>query len=378
MSVPRNNEPGGDSYTRKETEESRAESGSYPERARRLVMQYGWNATAYQILNPGISHWFSDRGDAVIGYVRSGHVLVVAGAPVCSRERIAEVAAEFERFAHAAHQRVCYFGAGERLESIYRNDGAHSIVGLGAQPSWDPAGWPAIVARKSSLRAQLNRARNKGVSVSLWPASRASSAPELRQRLAEWLETRRLPTLHFLVEPETLDRLADRRVFVAERGRSVVGFLVASPVPAREGWLIEQIIRGRGAPNGTAELLIDSAMHTLAGEGARYITLGLAPLSRHSSYDRLPNPLWLRTALRWVRAHGRRFYNFEGLDAFKSKFEPPRWEEITAISSGESFPPASLYAIVEAFGGRSPLAFVARALVKALVQEARWLHARLA
>lgn len=378
MPVPRNNEPGVDSYTRSAAEESQPRPGMHPERARRLVMHFGWNATAYQILNPGIAHWFSEGGDAVIGYVRSGHVLVVAGAPVCSRERIADVAAEFERYAHSAGERVCYFGAGERLESIYRGDSEHSIVGLGAQPSWDPNGWPAIVARKASLRAQLNRARNKGVAVSLWPPARASGAPELRERLAEWLETRRLPTLHFLVEPETLGRLADRRIFVAERGGRVVGFLVASPVPARDGWLIEQIIRGRGAPNGTAELLIDSAMRTLARERAQYITLGLAPLSRHSSYDRLPNPLWLRATLRWVRAHGRRFYNFEGLDAFKSKFEPPCWEEITAISYGRSFPPASLYAIVEAFGGRSPLAFVARALAKAVIQEARWLRERLA
>ncbi|HET7621399.1 MAG TPA: DUF2156 domain-containing protein [Gemmatimonadaceae bacterium] len=341
-------------------------------------MRYGWNATAYQILNPGISHWFSERGDAVVGYVPSGHVLVVAGAPVCSLARIADVATEFRDFARSAGQKVCYFGAGERLESIYRRDGEHSIVGLGAQPSWDPAGWPTIVAGKASLRAQLNRARNKGVSVSLWTPDRAHNAPELRSRLAEWLATRRLPTLHFLVEPETLDRLSDRRVFVAERHDRVVGFLVASPVPARSGWLIEQIIRGHGAPNGTAELLIDSAMRALAAEGARYITLGLAPLSRHSSYDRLPNPLWLRVTLRWTRAHGRRFYNFEGLDAFKSKFEPECWEEITAISYGRRFPTASLYAIVEAFGGRSPIAFVARALTKAVIQEARWLGERVA
>ncbi|HEY9478941.1 MAG TPA: DUF2156 domain-containing protein, partial [Gemmatimonadaceae bacterium] len=240
------------------------------EKARDLVLRYGWNATAYQILNPGISHWFSERGDAVIGYVRSGHVLVVAGAPVCSLERIAHVAGEFESFARASGDRVCYFGAGERLESVYRRDGAHSIVGLGAQPSWDPVDWSAIVARKASIRAQLNRARNKRVSVSLWPPERASESPELRERLAEWLATRRLPTLHFLVEPETLGHLADRRVFVAERHGHAVAFLVASPVPARDGWLIEQIIRGHGAPNGTAELLIDCAMRALAAEGARY------------------------------------------------------------------------------------------------------------
>jgi hypothetical protein len=40
------------------------------ERARDLILRYGWNATAYQLLNPGIELWFSRRGDAVIGFVR--------------------------------------------------------------------------------------------------------------------------------------------------------------------------------------------------------------------------------------------------------------------------------------------------------------------
>ena len=31
---------------------------------------------------------------------------------------------------------------------------------------------------------------------------------------------------------------------------------------------------------------------------------------------------------KWVRAHGKRFYNFEGLEAFKSKFRPDGWEPI--------------------------------------------------
>lgn len=346
-------------------------------RARGLVLRHGWNATAYQIINPGIALWFAARGDAVVGFVRRHRVRVVAGAPVCDRDRLADVAAEFERDARAAGDRVCYFGAGERLEEVYRGDPEHSLVGLGAQPSWNPRAWPAIVARRASLRAQLNRARNKQVTVVRWPSRRAHDDPALRRCLDEWLDARPLPPLHFLVEPETLERLYDRHVFVAERAGAPVGFLVASPIPARRGWLIEQIIRGRGAPNGTAELLIDAAMRTVAAEGAEYATLGLAPLSRHSRYDDQRSPLWLRFLLRWVRAHGRRFYNFEGLDAFKSKFEPHAWEEIVAISYGRRFPPRALYAIAAAFGGRSPVALLAEAVWKGARQEARWARAKL-
>lgn len=343
------------------------------ESARDLVMAYGWNATAYQIINPGITHWFSARGDAVVGFVRSHGVRVVAGAPVCARDRLAEVAQEFEAHARAAGDRVCYFGAGERLEEAYRGDGLHSSVGLGAQPSWIPRAWPEIIARRASLRAQLNRARNKGVVAVHWPSARAHDDPSLRRCLRQWLATRGLPPLHFLVEPETLARLYDRKVFVAERHGVPVGFLVASPVPARNGWLIEQIVRGVDAPNGTAELLIDAAMRAVAAEGAAYATLGLAPLSRHSRYDDHRAPPWLRLTLRWLRAHGRRFYNFEGLDRFKAKFEPHAWEEIVAISYGRRFPPRSLYAIAAAFGGRSPVALVGSAVWRAARQEVRWL-----
>ena len=66
-------------------------------RARELVLAHGWNATAYQIVNPGIAHWFSARGDAVVGYMRSARTRVVAGAPVCEEPRLREVVDEFER-----------------------------------------------------------------------------------------------------------------------------------------------------------------------------------------------------------------------------------------------------------------------------------------
>jgi phosphatidylglycerol lysyltransferase len=335
------------------------------ERARELVMRHGWNATAYQIINPGIELWFSAGGEGVVGYVSSHGVRVVAGAPVCPEAALRAVAAEFERDADEAGQTVCYFGAEARLESIYRDARSHSMVLLGAQPAWDPACWPGIVAARASLRAQLNRARNKGVVVGEWRPERARTEPGLRRVLGEWLGSRSLPPLHFLVEPDTLERLFDRRIFVAERGGDVVGFVLASPVPARNGWLIEQFVRGRAAPNGTAELMIHTAVLAMARDGCGYVTLGLAPLSQRCNERMNRNPLWLRALLGWLRAHGRRFYNFDGLDVFKAKFQPQRWEPVYAVSNRPRFTPATLYAVAAAFSRTSPAGLIARALVRA-------------
>ena len=149
----------------------------------------------------------------------------------------------------------------------------------------------------------------------------------------------------------------------------MVAFTVLSPVPARNGWLVEQIVRGRAAPNGTAELLLDYAVKAVATSGASYVTLGLSPLSQRADAAVTGQPMWLRFTLRWVRLHGARFYNFGGLDAFKAKFNPERWEPIYAISEGRTFPPRALYAIAGAFSGGNPIKLVIVALVGAIKNE---------
>jgi len=328
------------------------------------VLRHGWNATAYQLLNPGIRRWFAPGDAGVIGWVEAAGYRIVAGAPVCAEADLGVVVAAFEDDAHAAGQRVCYFGAEARLADVLAARGPFDRVLLGAQPVWDAASWPGVLARKASLRAQLHRARNKGVSCEHWPVE-AADDPRLRRCLADWLATRGLPPLHFLVEPQTLGRLLDRRLFVARRGEEGIAFLVASPVPARRGWLIEQIVRGRGAVNGTNELLLDAAFRALAADGARWLTLGLSPLSRRSGRPPpLHRPL-MRLVLGGVRRFGRRFYDFDGLDAFKAKLLPDEWEPVWAITDEPRFRLRTLYAVAGAFSAVSPVIFIARALRRA-------------
>lgn len=342
-------------------------------------MRYGWNSVAYQILNPGMSLWFSAARDAVAGYASFSNVRVIAGAPVCAHDRLADVAHELESDAKRDGQRVLYFGAGERLERLYRDSPVHRLVQLGAQPVWDPRDWPAIVRGKASLRAQLNRARNKQVRVEEWPIARARGSAELRGVLHDWLASRGLPPLGFMVTTDVLQRGDDRRVFVASRGEqaAIVGFLVATPVPARHGWLVEEWPRSPAAPNGTTHLLVDAAMRAFAESGAGYATLGLAPLSTRGAATASSEPLWLRATLAWVRAHGRRFYNFQGLEAFKAGFQPPSWDPIFAITQGARFTPRTLRAVAGVFSGGSPELLVLRALTSAARHELRRLLPRM-
>ena len=345
------------------------------EAARELVMRHGWNAIAYQILNPGMELWFSAEGDAVAGFARFGRTLIVAGAPVCAADRLERASTELEEIAAARGERVLYFGAGERLERLIERRGGRAVVAIGAQPTWNPEGWAEIVRHKRSLRAQLHRAANKEVRVVEWSSVSPLDIARLRAVLGRWLASRGLPPLGFLVTPDLLDCLGDRRVFVAEQGdaRTVVAFLVATPVPARAGWLIEQWPRCPSAPNGTTHLLVDAAMRAFHHDGASYVSLGLAPLSErvHATGGARRHALWPGLVFRWLRAHGRRFYNFRGLEAFKAGMEPHAWEPVYAIMPGPRVRPRDLRAIAGAFAHGSPERIVARALASAVTTEWR-------
>jgi phosphatidylglycerol lysyltransferase len=347
---------------------------SYPD-AHELVMTYGWNTTAYQILNPGLEYWYASHEPAVVAYTRRQNVLLVAGAPVCAAAALETVSAAFERFAGTQGCRVCYVCAAERLRLIAAESSRHSSLIVGAQPVWNPHGWVRLVNTRRSLRAQLARARNKGVTIESIPCKEGRDNLELESVLTEWLQSRGLPPLHFLVEPQTLKgEVADRLLLIARRGGSIVAFLVASPIVARNGFLIEQVARAPRAPNGVSELLIDAAMTRFAADGHVYVTLGLVALSNHAVGVRAINPWWFRLGVNLARAHANRFYNFRGLEHFRTKMAPDYWETIYAISNEQRFSLRTLYAMGEAFSGISPWRALGLGVLRALGEELRRLR----
>lgn len=322
--------------------------------ARELVLAHSWNPIAYQILNPGIQHWFSSRADAVAGYVTCNRIRVVAGSPVCRPERIGEVTEEFERDAKRSGERVCYFHAGPRFAAILADSPRHSVAAIGALPYWRPAGWETIVKTDSSLRYQISRARNKGIEAIEMPAAVAAESREVREIRLQWLGRKHLPPLHFLIEPEIFRHLVDRRFFVALRNQRIVAYLLCTPMPNRIGWLFEQWARGRQAPLGTSELLVHTAMSTFAREGSRAVTMGLVPLSGRVLAPGRPGPLWLCALFRFMRITANPLYNFKGLEHYKYKLRPHYSEAAYAVVNEAHFQPVNVFAIAHAFAG-SPL-----------------------
>lgn len=283
------------------------------QRVLELVRRHGWNATSFQSLEQGYRYFF--RGDGCVAYVDTGSAWVAAGAPIAPLESMTAILSAFLERAREVDRRCCFFAterrlldcAGPRLQSLR----------IGEQPVWDPQRWPEILRTRRSLREQLRRARAKRVTVREISAAELEGGPTRAAiaRVAErWLWTRGMAPMEFLVRLELFSFSQDRRCFVAEREGKLVGVAGVVPVPARGGWLIEDLLRDPSAPNGTAELLIDAVMNWAGARGCRWLTLGLAPLAGDVS------PL-----LRFARQSGRALYDFQGVRSYKAKLEPHLW-----------------------------------------------------
>ncbi|MCX5748198.1 MAG: phosphatidylglycerol lysyltransferase domain-containing protein, partial [Proteobacteria bacterium] len=188
------------------------------ERARvaRLLERHGWNATSFQILEPGFRYWF-DGDDACIGYVDTGRAWVAAGAPIGPPERLAELCARFVAAATAAKRRVCCFAT----EARFRDATGWDELRIGDQPVWTPAAWDGVVRDGKSLREQLRRARAKGVAVRRVEADELAPTHPTRVRvdalITRWLASRPIAPMGFLVQVDPFTFPERRHYFVAER-----------------------------------------------------------------------------------------------------------------------------------------------------------------
>jgi phosphatidylglycerol lysyltransferase len=140
---------------------------------------------------------------------------------------------------------------------------------------------------------------------------------------------------------------------VAELGERIVGFAGVVPVPERRGWLLEDLVRDRHAPNGTSELLVDGVMSAAGREGCDWLTLGLSPLSGNVS---LP----LQVARRVLSF----LYDFGGLRAYKAKLRPRQWSPIFLAHPHDQSALRAVLDALAAFAGGGFVHFGLRTLLR--------------
>jgi len=278
-----------------------------------LLRRHGCATTSFQVLEPGFSYWFA-RDDACVAYADTGSAWIAAGLPIAAPRDVAAIAREFIAHAEKQHRRACFFAVNREFAQQAELD----TLAIGEDPEWDLASWSETIRASRSLREQLRRARAKEIHVRVVDSRDVVQGRATRLAIEaliqSWLASRPMATMGFLVGVSPFEFSEERLYVVAEKQGQLVGFLAAVPIYARGGFFVEDLLRTREAPNGTAELLVNHAFHELAQRGIRMATLGLAPLAGH-----------VHPMLHFMRRLSKPLYNFEGVRAFKARLKPARW-----------------------------------------------------
>ncbi|MBV9494066.1 MAG: DUF2156 domain-containing protein [Acidobacteria bacterium] len=199
-----------------------------------LLRRHGWNATSFQVVELELRYWFDPEDDAAVAYYDTGFAWVVAGAPIASIDRCAEVTRRFADEARRRRKRIVFFA----IEPRFLNSVPMRSLAIGEQPSWDPRLWTERHRGHRGLKEQLRRARAKGVAVERIASEDAIGAmrPQLERIITRWLAARAMPPMSFLVAIQPFLFAEERRYYAGWVAGELVGLLVAVPVYGRNGW----------------------------------------------------------------------------------------------------------------------------------------------
>lgn len=297
-----------------------------------LLERYGRNLHSFMILEPGLSVWKTD--DAAIAYAQRGGYWVAVGGPLCSAERSVEVAKAFRAAASAGGCRVVFFGVTQPFVDRLQGTDFDALQ-IGLAPSWQPTQWSEVVSTARKLRNRLSKAQRDGITCRLLSIDQIPPESELRQRLVEmanqWMTSKSLPPMGFMVTVELFQHGERRRYFIAEHAGCICGLAVCIPVYGKNGWLLEDMILAPDAPGGCSELLVDTVMRQLAAEQAELVSLGMVALAGLDT-SHTPEHPWLSRFLRVCSRSMGWLYNFQGLYRFRNKMQPKTWEPIYIVS----------------------------------------------
>ena len=317
----------------------------------RSQAQFGYNAHALVSIGKDARAFWPDRGHGGIVFREVGNVWLAGSDPLTPPDESAECLRQFFDFAKRRGRIAAVIPATARLAaSVNGLDLTRARIGSApyfALADWDPRG-----DRAKGLRAGVNRARRGGVWVRVVDQVDPWFKQELQVLCRQWSGAHRLRTeLGWLIALDPLRHCHQKRFFAARDSNDrLVGLLAASPIPARDGWYLEDVLRSTEAPACTADLLVYSALKALQEEGASLATLGTVPFHLLSA-DKfaLPGSPRIEAGVEQLGARIARIYNIEGLRHFKTKFVPDWWEsEYLLCSKGFAVTPRVARAVVRA------------------------------
>lgn len=299
------------------------------------------------VLTGDKSVMFSESGESFLMYGTRGRTWVALHAPCGVRAELGTLAWDFIDAARRANARPVFYAVPA--------SSAHTWIDLGL--ALYKMGEEAVVPLdqfslegkpRKRLRTSHNRALRDGFTFEMLSAPVSDAVlDELKQISDAWLQSKAGAEKSFSVGAFDRDYLRRFPIAVIRLEGRIVAFANLWMTDTRHKASIDLMRHLDDIPSGVMEFLFTELLLHLKSEGFAAFSLGNAPLA--GLQTRPGAPLSSRIGA-LIYSRGGRFYNFEGLRAFKSKFDPD-WQPVYVALDRRSNVLGTLSDVVGLIGG---------------------------
>ncbi len=284
------------------------------------------------------SLFFSDNKDAFIMYAVQGRSWVAFSDPVGEESSVRDLAWSFFDEAYAANCRPVFYEITEKYLPLWVEMG-FTLHKMGEEAVVPLADFSLGGKKFRSMRAAHNKALKTGLEFTVHqPPHDDALLAQLDGISNAWMGEKKGQEKGFSVGRFDPDYLAEFPIATVRRDGKILAFANIMQPGDGNRVAIDLMRYLPDEARGMMEFLFIELMLHYSAQGVGEFSLGMAPLSgleaRHGTR------LWSHFGTLLFR-HGGAFYNFEGLRAFKQKFQPD-WRACFVAVPGGTSPLAAL------------------------------------
>ena len=318
------------------------------QRAREIVEKYGCSSLAAFTLLSDKSYYFSPSGHSVIAYVPKGRGAIALGDPIGPIEDRKEVIVAFQQFCQRNDWYPAFYQTLPDEIDIYKSLG-FKVLNIGKEGVVDLNAFSLQGKAGKNLRTPLNRMTKMGYKVKFYqPPISHDLLRQMKPVSDEWLQMVQGSEKHFSLGwfDETYLRECEIAVVYSPNSEIVAFTNLVPEYQLNE--ITNDLMRYRRAiENGMMDFLFISMFQHYKEIGYDSFNIGLSVLA---GVGETAESRRLEKVLRYLYKHLERFYNFQGLYAYKDKFHP-RWEPRYLVYPSLTALPDVVVALIRADSG---------------------------
>ena len=318
------------------------------QQARDIVEQYGHSSLAAFTLLSDKSYFFSPSGRSVIAYVPRGRGAIALGDPIGPVEDREEVIVSFQQFCQRNDWYPAFYQILPDDIDLYKSRG-FQVVKIGEEAIVDLKAFTLQGKAGKNLRTAVNRMTKLGYEVKFYqPPISNDLLRQLKSVSDEWLQLVQGSEKKFSLGwfDEAYLRECEIVTVQSSDGDIIAFANILSEYQLNE--VTNDMMRHRKSiENGTMDFLFISMFQHYKERGYDGFNIGLSALAGVGETQESQR---LEKVLYYLYKHLERFYNFQGLHAYKDKFHP-RWESRYLVYPNLTALPDVVVALVRADSG---------------------------